>query len=114
MVLHRRTAVLATGRHHLHRSRQPGRLDVVNSGGDEITRGAEIEVGNQVFAHYVVDSGLNCPNNGKPRLFVFDYVFTFGLDGRGSASVVWSFAKDSSCETCTVEDAAGMLKISGP
>lgn len=93
-----------------------GRLDIVDGAGNEITRGGEIDAGNRVFVHYVLDPHLPCPNNGKPRLFVFDYVFTFGLNGLGSASAVWTFAENSSCETCggTVQDSANMLKIAGP
>ena len=90
-----------------------GRLDVANAGGQQVARGSDLQVidgGGRIVSRYTLDSGARCPNNNAPLLFVFDYVFTFGSNGHGTASVTWSFAKGSSCDTCTVSDQAVLLK----
>jgi len=91
-----------------------GRLDVVDATGQEIVRGGDILPGNRVVSHYVLDSGAICGPSGKRLQFVFDYTFTFGLDGSGTGDAVWSFGKDTTCATCTVHDTAVMLKVAGP
>jgi hypothetical protein len=91
-----------------------GRLDITNLAGQQIARGANLLPDGTVVTRFTLNSGLICRNTGLPLFFIFDYVFHFGLNGLGNATVSWSFGKESTCDTCSVQDAAGMLKTSGP
>jgi hypothetical protein len=91
-----------------------GALDITDANGQFIGRGLQIQLDGTVLVHQTVNTGFLCPNNGKPLLFIFDYTFVFNLNRTGSAAAAWTYARDSSCETCSVEDSAALVKISGP
>jgi hypothetical protein len=90
-----------------------GFLDIDIKGGQQIARGLTIGPnGNVAFRYTAFDSF--CPTGGQPRNFVFDYVFTFQLNGTGSAEAEWTFGRNTFCASCQVSDSAGLVKIAGP
>jgi hypothetical protein len=52
-----------------------------------------------------------CRFSGRALDFAFDYDFLFRLDGTGTASVEWTYGRDSFCATCTVLDNAVLSRI---
>jgi hypothetical protein len=90
-----------------------GLLDIDVKGGQQIGRGLELRPDGSVAFRYTITESL-CPGSGRPRRFVFDYTFTFRLNGTGSATADWSYGLNSFCAECTVSDAAGLLKVGGP
>lgn len=86
------------------------------------TEGTVIGTNLAVAANGIVDppstripSGRFCQVSGRSLDFVFDYVFQFGANGQGAASVEWSYGKDSFCAVCTpVFDQATLARVSGP
>jgi hypothetical protein len=90
-----------------------GFIDIDIKGGPQIGRGLTLGPnGNVAFRYTAFDSF--CPTGGQPRNFVFDYVFTFQLNGFGSAEAAWTFGRNTFCASCQVTDSAGLVKISGP
>jgi hypothetical protein len=95
---------------------QNGRLDIVTTGGTLIGSGLPVAADGTVDPPSVrIPSGRICQISGRSIDFEFDYRFTFGTNGSGTASVQWSYGEDSFCAVCTpVLDSATLQKVSGP
>lgn len=94
-----------------------GRLDVEIVGGARIGRGLEIERNGTnyvVRTRYTADGADTCRLTGVLLQYRFDYTLTLRLDGRGSATATWSYGENTNCESCRVDDAATLVRVSGP
>ncbi len=65
----------------------------------------------QVLARLTIETPEFCPNGGRRLDFVFNYTFSFGLDGFGQARAEWTYASGSFCATCSVIDFANLRRI---
>lgn len=91
-----------------------GRLDVEIRNGARLGRGLELSTKNTVKTLYSVFDVRVCPNSGVPEQYVFDYTFTFQLNGTGTASARWSYGLNTFCVQCTVNDTATLVRVAPP
>jgi hypothetical protein len=92
-----------------------GRLDIVQANGTRIGAGLQFDSnGTVVFTYRAFDQRI-CLINGTHQEFVFDYTFTFRLNGTGSAAARWSYGLNTNCAVCSfVDDQAVLVRVSGP
>lgn len=90
-----------------------GFLDIGIKGGQQIGRGLLVGPDGRVSFRFT-SFGAICQNGGQARNYIFDYVFTFRLDGSGNATANWSYSLNTFCAQCVVNDAAVLVKIAGP
>jgi hypothetical protein len=91
-----------------------GQLDIEIVNDARLGRGLSLDAGNTVETTYKVFDQRVCPNSGVLEQYVFDYTFTFGLNGTGTATAHWTYGFNTFCVQCEVNDSATLLHVSGP
>ena len=91
-----------------------GRLDVEIINGVRLGRALALDAKNTVKTTYSVFDQRVCPNSGVLEQYVFDYTFTFALNGTGTASVHWTYGFNTFCVQCSVNDTATLRRVAGP
>lgn len=91
-----------------------GRLDVEVRNGARLGRGLQLDSNNTVIASYTVFDQRVCPNSGVLEQYVFNYAFTFRLNGTGAAAAHWSYGLNTFCVQCTVDDTATLVRVAPP
>lgn len=89
-----------------------GRLDIQVVNGQRIGAGLQPDANGTVQFTYRVSTSNIC--FGKAEELVFDYTFTFQLNGVGSATANWSYGLNANCAVCTVSDSAFLQRVAGP
>ena len=89
-----------------------GRLDIQVVNGSRIGASLQPDSSGTVRFTYHEFAPVFC--FGTAEELVFDYTFTFQLNGAGSASADWTYGMNANCAVCTVSDTAVLRRISGP
>jgi hypothetical protein len=89
-------------------------LDIQIVNGDRIGRGLALDSTLTVHVRFRKGSGHVCQLTGVEQEFLFDYTFTFNINGTGSAIATWSFGANTNCENCQVFDTATLVRVAGP
>jgi hypothetical protein len=90
-----------------------GELDIEIIGGARLGRGLVLDANDTVQVEYrVFDPSSVC--FGVHPEYVFDYTFTFHLNGTGAATATWSYGVNTNCATCTVNDTATLVRLGPP
>jgi len=76
-----------------------------------IGRGLTLDAHNAVRAESRVSSGNICTVDRINQEFVFDYMFTFGTTGTGTATVHWTYGFNAHCAVCAVDDTATLQRV---
>lgn len=66
-----------------------------------------------VLTRLTIETQNFCQNGGRRFDYVFNYTFSFGVDGTGEARAEWSYGSGSFCFTCSVIDNATLQRIGG-
>lgn len=91
-----------------------GTLDIALLDGTYLGRGLVLDRNNTVVTQYRVFSGNICRATGVDQEYVFNYAFTFGANGFGSAKVDWNYGFNTNCAVCSVTDTATLIRVAGP
>ncbi|HVO28253.1 MAG TPA: hypothetical protein VMW56_31995 [Candidatus Margulisiibacteriota bacterium] len=91
-----------------------GQLDIQVRNGAFIGRGLTPDASGTVKTTYRVFDQRVCLINGVFQEFVFDYTFTFHVNGTGSATAHWTYAFNTNCATCEVTDSATLVRVTLP
>lgn len=91
-----------------------GQLDIQVRNGAIIGRGLTPDANGTVQTTYRVLDQRVCVINGVFQEFVFDYTFTFHVNGTGSATAHWTYAFNTNCATCEVTDSATLVRVAPP
>jgi hypothetical protein len=90
-----------------------GRLDVEIVNGARLGRGLALDGNGTVETTFRVFDGV-CLVSGVREEYVFDYIFTFHLNGTGSAAAHWTYGFNTFCASCEVDDSATLLRVGPP
>jgi hypothetical protein len=87
------------------------RLNIATASGFIIGTNLAVAPDGRVNAFLTVPDTVCALPPNRVLAYTFDYQFVFNPNGSGSATVEWTYGRDSFCATCTVLDQAVLQRI---
>jgi hypothetical protein len=87
-------------------------VDIAIVGGAQLARGLVPSSDGTVVFRFETGSGNFC--FATEAALVFDYTFTFRLNGTGTAGAHWTYGFNTNCAVCEVTDNAVLQRIALP